>query len=54
MAALRRASFLLAQILHAQVAMRLEPVLVHLDRERPDQGYATCGFGEEAHHVGAD
>jgi hypothetical protein len=28
----------LAQILHVQVACRLEPVLVHLDREMPDPG----------------
>jgi hypothetical protein len=31
----------------------LEPVLVGLDRQRPDQPQATPAIGKDAHHMGA-
>jgi hypothetical protein len=32
--------------------MRVQPVLVHLDRERPDQAQAASGVGKDADDVG--
>jgi hypothetical protein len=43
---------LLAEVLHVQVAGAFEPVLVHLDRQRPHQSQAALGVGEDAHNVG--
>jgi hypothetical protein len=37
----------LAQVAHVQVAVRLQPGLVHLDLERADQPPATCRGGEK-------
>jgi hypothetical protein len=42
----------LAEMLHVQVAGALEPVLVHLDRQRPHQSQSVLGVGEDAHNVG--
>jgi hypothetical protein len=33
--------------------MLLEPVLVGLDRQRPDQPQATLAIGKDAYHMGA-
>ena len=44
---------MLAQIVHVEVAMLLEPVLVGLDGERPHEPQATLAIGEDAHDVGA-
>jgi hypothetical protein len=35
-----------AQIVHVQVTVRFQPVLVHLDRERSDQPQAACCVGK--------
>jgi hypothetical protein len=43
----------LAQIVHVEVAMLLEPVLVGLDGERPHEPQATFAIGEDAHDLGA-
>jgi hypothetical protein len=43
----------LAQIVDVQVAVRLEPVLVHLDGECPDQPSTARGGGEDADDLGA-
>ena len=43
----------LAQVVHVEVAVRLEPVLVHFDRERRDQPQAALNVGEDPHDVGA-
>jgi hypothetical protein len=45
--------FVLAQIVHVQITMLLEPVLVGFDRQRPDQPQATLAIGKDAHDVGA-
>jgi hypothetical protein len=38
---------------HVEVAVRFEPVLVHPDRERPDQAQAARGAPNDPDHVGA-
>src|SRR6266446_6386550 len=43
----------LVQIVHVEVAMLFEPVLVGLDRERPHQPEAALGIGEDPHDLGA-
>jgi len=49
---MRRASLLvLAQVVHVEVAVRFEPVLVHLDRECPDQAQTARGMGQDPDHV---
>ena len=45
--------FVFAQIVHVEVAMLFEPVLVGLDREGPHQPQATLAVGEDAHDMGA-
>src|SRR6516162_8795505 len=42
-----------AQIVHVEVAMLLEPVLVGLDRQCPDEPQAALAIGENAHDMGA-
>ena len=43
----------LAQVVHVEVAVRFQPVLVHLGRERADQAQAAFGVGEDPDDVGA-
>src|SRR5215831_18504725 len=43
--------FVLVQIVHVEVAMLFEPVLVGLDRERPHQPEAALGIGEDPNHM---
>jgi hypothetical protein len=43
----------LAQIVHVEVAMLLEPVLMGLDRESPHKPQAALAIGENAHDMGA-
>ena len=45
--------FVLVQIIHVEIAMLFEPVLVGLDRKRPHQPKATLAIGEDPHHMGA-
>jgi hypothetical protein len=40
-----------AQIIHIEVAMLLEPVLMRLDGERPHQPQTALAIGEDAHDV---
>ena len=49
----QRLLFVLAQIVHVQITMLLEPVLVGFDRQRPDQPQATLAIGKDAHDVTA-
>jgi hypothetical protein len=49
----QRLLFVLVQIIHVEVAMLFEPVLVGFDGERPHQPQATLGIGEDPHHMGA-
>jgi hypothetical protein len=49
----QRLLFVLVQIVHVEVAMLFEPVLVGLDRERSYQPQAALGIGEDPHHMGA-
>jgi hypothetical protein len=49
----QRLLFVLVQIIHVEIAMLFEPVLVGLDRERPHQPKATLAIGEDPHHMGA-
>src|SRR6516162_4285100 len=41
----QRLLFVLVQIVHVEIAMLLEPVLVGLDRQRPHQPQAALGIG---------
>src|SRR5262249_10442471 len=43
----------LAQIIHVEVTMLLEPVLVGLDGERPHQPQTAVAIGKDAHDLGA-
>ena len=43
----------LAQIVHIEVAMLLEPVFVRLDRQCPHQPQAALAIGEDAHDMSA-
>src|SRR5690554_6889527 len=38
---------------HVEIARTLQPVLMGLDRQRPDQSQAAFTAGRDAHHVGA-
>src|SRR6516162_67101 len=49
----QRLLFVLVQIVHVEIAMLLEPVLVGLDRQRPHQPQAALGIGKDAHDMGA-
>jgi hypothetical protein len=49
----QRLLFVLVQIIHVEIAMLFEPVLVGLDRKRPHQSEATLAIGEDPHHMGA-
>ena len=40
-------------MVHVEVARRLQPVLVHLDGERPHQPQAALGVGKDAYDVSA-
>ena len=44
---------MLSQIVHIEVAMLLEPVLMGLDRQCPDQSQAALDIGKDAHDMGA-
>jgi hypothetical protein len=44
---------MLAQILHVEIAVLLEPVLVGFDRHCPHQPQAALAIGEDAHDMGA-
>src|SRR5215472_4172204 len=46
-------TLVLAQIIHVEVAMLLEPVLVGLDRQGPYQPQAAVAIGKDAHDLGA-
>ena len=41
-----------AQVVHVEVAVRFEPVLVHLDLERPDQPQEARRIREDPDDVG--
>ena len=43
----------LFEIVHIEIAMGFEPVLVGLDGERPHEPQATFAIGEDAHDLGA-
>ncbi len=45
--------FVLAQMIHVEIAHGFEPVLVHLDGERPHEPQATLRVRKDAHHVRA-
>jgi hypothetical protein len=49
----QRFLFVLAQIVHVEVAMLLGPVLVGLDGERAHQPEAALAIGKDAHDMGA-
>src|SRR5262249_14422425 len=49
----QRLLFVLAQIIHVEIAMLLEPVLVGFDRERTHQPEAARAIGEDTHDMGA-
>ena len=49
----QRLLFVLVQIIHVEIAMLFEPVLVGLNRKRPHQPKATLAIGEDPHHMGA-
>src|SRR5437762_2216371 len=51
--AAERLLLVLAKIFLIEVAMLLEPVLVGLDGERPDEPQTTFAIGEDAHDMGA-
>ena len=44
---------MLAQIVHVEVAMLLEPVLMRLDRQCPHQPQTAFAIWEDAHDMGA-
>ena len=44
---------MLTQVVYVDIAIGFEPVFVGFDHERPDQGKATGGVGEDPHDVGS-
>jgi hypothetical protein len=40
-------------MLHVEIARGFEPVLVHLDRQRPHLPQTALGVGKDAHDMGA-
>ena len=44
--------FVFAKIVHVEVAMLFEPVLVGLDPQRPHQPEAALAVGEDGHPLG--
>ncbi len=45
--------FVLGQVIHVEVTHGLEPVLVHLDSQRPHQPQAALLVRKDAHHMRA-
>ena len=44
---------MLLQQIHIEIAVVLEPGLVALDSQRPDEPQTALGIGEDSHHTGA-